>query len=307
MEISIVSWDSAESSLRLIREKVFIEEQEVPKNLEWDGLDKQAIHILGKEGNHPVACARITKNEILGRVAVLKDYRGHGWGDRLIRAAEQYLLKHNKVRLSLNSQANSYFFYFKNGYRFDSEMMWDANIPHLKMSKILSRPNPSSNTFVLGEDQENHYSEDPVAAAAWFQIASQQARREIEIQIKDLAHPVFNNPNCLDNVRKFIRESQQRKVRILINQEIPGLSEHPLMQLQQRMSSRILVRCHSMKADSQNYGNHICFDNSAHMRFDYRSAFCNFDYRIGVKRQKDLFQQSWEQSKQLVEGRTLRI
>jgi predicted GNAT family N-acyltransferase len=307
MEISIVSWDSAESSLRLIRKKVFIEEQQVPENLEWDGLDKQAIHILGKEGNHPVACARITKNETLGRVAVLKDYRGHGWGDRLIRAAEQHLLKHNKVRLNLSAQANSYFFYFKNGYRFDTKMIWDAGIPHLQMTKILSRPNPATNTFILGEDQENHYSEDPVAVPVWFQIACQQARREIEIQIKDLAHPVFNNTNCLDNLRKFIRDSHQRKVRILINQEIPGLSEHPLMQLQQRMSSRILVRCLPMKSDGDNYGNHICFDSSAYMRFDYRSVYCSFDNRLSVKRHKDVFQQNWELSKQLIEGRTLRI
>tara|TARA_B110000196_G_scaffold309684_1_gene311606 strand:- start:37 stop:960 length:924 start_codon:yes stop_codon:yes gene_type:complete len=307
MEISIVKWENAESSLRLIRQRVFIEEQNVPEDLEWDSLDKQAIHILGKEGNHPVACARLVKDQILGRVAVLKDYRGHGWGDRLIHAAEQYLLERGKARLSLSAQANSYPFYFKNGYRHDEEMVWDAGIPHLKMTKILSRPNPASKTYLLGEDQENHYSEQAVAAPAWFQIASSQARREIEIQIKDLAHPVFNNTNCLDNIQRFIRESQQRKVRILINQEIPGLSEHPLIQLQQRMSSRIQIRCIEMKSDGDNYGNHIVFDSSGHLRFDYKSTRCCFDDRLNAKRYKDGFQQNWEKSKQLIEGRTLRI
>jgi predicted GNAT family N-acyltransferase len=307
MEISIVEWDSAEMSLRMIRQKVFVEEQQVPERLEWDGLDKQAIHILGKEGNHPVACARLIENSILGRVAVLKDYRGHGWGDRLIRAAEQYLLDRNKTRLSLSAQANSYPFYFKNGYRYDEEMIWDASIPHLKMTKILGRPNSVSDMFALGKDQESHYNEQPAAASVWFQIASQQARREIEIQIKDLAHPVFNNPNCLDNVRKFIRDSHQRKVRILINQETPGLSEHPLIQLQQRMSSRIQIRCIPMKSDGDNYGNHIVFDNDGHMRFDYRSVYCCFNNRLSVKRHKDVFEQNWEQSRQLIEGRTLRI
>ena len=132
MEINIVKWDDAQSSLRLIRQKVFIEEQQVPQDIEWDNLDKQAIHFLGKEGNRPVACARLINNEYIGRLAVLKDYRSHGWGGRLLRATEQYLIEHHKGRLSLNAQANSYTFYFKNGYRPDDIMHWDANIPHIK-------------------------------------------------------------------------------------------------------------------------------------------------------------------------------
>jgi predicted GNAT family N-acyltransferase len=307
MEVSTVEWDSAQSNLRLIRQKVFIEEQQVPEDLEWDSQDKQAIHFLGKEGNRPVACARLVGDEYLGRVAVLKEYRSHGWGGRLIRAAEQYLLARHKGRLSLNAQANSYPFYFKNGYRPDEEMHWDANIPHLKMTKVLNRPNPASNTFMLGEDKESHYSNQPAASATWFQIGSSQSRRELNIQITDLAHPVFNNTNCVANIAKFIRESHQRKVRILISQEIPGLSEHPLLQLQQRMSSRLLIRWAPMQSDAESYGNHILFDLAGHMRFDYKTAYCCFNNRLSVSRHKASFEKYWENSKELVEGRNLRI
>jgi predicted GNAT family N-acyltransferase len=307
MEISIVEWDSAQSSLRLIRQRVFIEEQQVPKDLEWDSDDKRATHFLGKEGNRPVACARLIKDDYLGRVAVLKEHRGHGWGSRIIRAAEQYLLERHKGRLSLNAQANGYHFYFKNGYRPNEEMFWDANIPHLKMTKILNRPNPVSNTFILGKDQENHYSNQPSASAVWFQIGSSQSRRELNIQITDLAHPVFNNTHCVANIAKLIRGSYKRKVRILINQEIPGLSEHPLLQLQQRMSSRISIRCVPMKADAESYGNHILFDLMGHMRFDYKTAYCCFSNRLSVSRHKALFEQYWGKSKGLIEGRNLKI
>lgn len=307
MEVSTVDWDSAQSSLRLIRQKVFIDEQQVPADLEWDSLDMRATHFLGKEGNRPVACARLVNDEYLGRVAVLKDYRGHGWGGRLIRAAEQHLLARHKGRLSLNAQANSYHFYFNNGYRPDEEMLWDANIPHLKLTKILNRPNPASNTFILGRDQESHYSDQPSASAVWFQIASSQARRELSIQITDLAHPVFNNANCVANIARFIRGSHKRKVRVLINQEIPGLSEHPLLQLQQRMSSRISIRWVPMKADAECYGNHILFDLNGHMRFDYKTAYCCFENRPSVSRHKVHFEQYWLKSKELVEGRNLRL
>ena len=307
MEINIVKWDDAQSSLRLIRQKVFIEEQQVPQDLEWDNLDKQAIHFLGKEGNRPVACARLINNEYLGRLAVLKDYRSHGWGGRLLRAIEQHLVEQHKGRLSLNAQANSYSFYFKNGYRPDENMHWDANIPHVKMTKLLNRPNSSSHTYMLEEDEENHYSDQPAASAAWFQIGTNQSRRELNIQISDLAHPVFNNANCVANIAQFIRESNKRTVRVLINQEVPGLSEHPLLLLQQRMSSRILIRCIPMQNDAESYGNHILFDTSGHMRFDYKTAYCCFNNRISVNRHKARFEQYWEKSKQLVEGRNLRL
>lgn len=307
MEISIVTWDEASTALRHIRQKVFVEEQQVPEDLEWDSDDKLATHLLGKEGNRPVACARLINNEYLGRLAVLKDYRSHGWGGRLLRAAEQYLIDHRKGRLSLNAQANSYTFYFKNGYRPDDIMDWDANIPHIKLTKLLNRPNSSSHDYILGEDQEQHYSEQPAASAVWFQIGSSQARRELIIQIKDLAHPVFNNANCVDNIAKFIRESHKRTVRILIHQEIPGLSEHPLLQLQQRMSSRILIRCIAMPNDAEDHGNHILFDTSGHMRFNYKTSYCCFNNRTSVARHKDRFEQYWEKSKHLIEGRNLRL
>lgn len=307
MEVTFVSWDEAESALRNIRQKVFVEEQNVPSDLEWDADDKQAIHLLGKEGNRPVACARIVNSNCLGRVAVLKDYRGHGWGGRLIRAAEQFLLEKKKNRLSLSAQANSYQFYFANGYRPDDNMVWDANIPHLKMSKILNRPSPTSKTYVLKEDSDNHTSELPVASAVWFQIASSQALRHIDIQITDLNHPVFNNANCVANISQFLRASNQRTVRILINQEIPGLSEHPLLKLHQRMSSRLRVRCVSMKPDADNIGNHILFDLSGHLKFNDKNSQCCFSNAITVRRHKMKFDEYWEKSNELIEGRRLKL
>ena len=99
MEIQIVSWDDAYSALSLIRQKVFIDEQQVPEELEWDADDKHAIHFLGKEGNRPVACARLLKDGKLGRLAVLKDYRSHGWGARILRAAEQSLADNKKNKI----------------------------------------------------------------------------------------------------------------------------------------------------------------------------------------------------------------
>jgi predicted GNAT family N-acyltransferase len=307
MEINFVTWDEAQAALRHIRQKVFVEEQQVPEELEWDTEDKLTTHILGKEGNRPVACARIHKDGKLGRLAVLKDYREHGWGGRILRAAEQHLLDQRKSKIYLNSQANSYLFYFRNGYRPSEEMFWDANIPHIRMHKILNRSNPLGNTFLLGEDDENHVSEQPAACPVWFQIGSSQSCREIIIRIDDLSHPVFNNTFCVENLSVFIRQSHQTQIRVLINKEIPGLSEHPLLLLQQRMSSRFKVRCINTPINKEHHGNQILFDLKGHMRFDYRATYCNFNNRLSVSRHRVHFEQEWGLSKQLVEGRMLNV
>lgn len=307
MEISTVTWDDAQSSLRLIRQKVFIEEQQVPEELEWDGDDKTATHILGKEGNRPVACARILKSGKLGRLAVLKDYRHHGWGGRILRAAEHHLKEQRKNKLYLNAQASSYDFYFQNGYRPSEEMFWDANIPHIRMQKILNRPDPTSKTYILGSDEENHYSEQPAASPVWFMIGSSQCRREINIQISDLAHPLFNNASCVSSLGAFIRSSRQTKVRVLINKEIPGLSEHPLLQLQQRMSSRFNIRIVHMPTNKEGYGNQILFDLAGYLRFDYQTIFCNFSNRLSVSRHRAHFERYWASSKHLIEGRRISV
>lgn len=307
MEISFVRWEDAQSELRHIRQMVFIEEQQVPEELEWDEDDKIAVHMLGKTDGQPAACARLTSDGRFGRLAVLKEHRKQGWGSKLIRLAEKFLHSKKINKIYLHSQANSYYFYFQHGFRPTKEMLWDANIPHIRMQKIIGRPNPNSNTFLLGLDGESYTSEQPAACPVWMQIASSQCRREIDIEIKDLSHPVFNNTFCLENLSAFIRQSQRTRIRVLLHEEIPGLAEHPLMLAHQRVSSRFLVRRIQSSAGRERPKNYFLFDYKGHLRFDLKSTSCNYNDAVSVKRQKMKFEEEWNRSKQLIEGRKLRI
>ena len=78
MRIAIVTWADAEAELSTIRRTVFIEEQQVPEELEWDGEDEAALHVLVHENGQPIACGRMLSDGHIGRMAVLKDYRGRG-------------------------------------------------------------------------------------------------------------------------------------------------------------------------------------------------------------------------------------
>lgn len=302
MEIKVVSWSDAKSALSNIRQRVFVEEQQVPSDLEWDSNDATAVHFLGKEGNRPIACARLLDDGKLGRVAVLADYRGHGWGNRLIRAAEEYLKEHRQSRLYLDAQASAYQFYFESGFRPDQEMFWDANIPHIRMHKVVNRPASASQQYLLGKDEKRHQSEQPAASAAWFQIATGLSHREINIRLHDEAHPLFNNASCIQMLSDFLRKSRYSSVKLLLSREIPGISEHPLLQLQNRLSSRFKV-----KVSDQNHNNHILFDSKGYLEFDYRASHCCMNNRLLVSKQREIFYHMWDNASPCKESRRLHI
>ena len=70
--VSLVCWHDGEPLLRSIREAVFIREQGVPAELEWDGLDESCRHALAlSHQGDAIGCARMRANGHIGRIAVL--------------------------------------------------------------------------------------------------------------------------------------------------------------------------------------------------------------------------------------------
>ena len=72
------SWDQLQQDAKLIRELVFISEQNIPEQDEWDDQDAISQHFVVYDQNQPIATARLLANNSVGRVAVLKAYRGQG-------------------------------------------------------------------------------------------------------------------------------------------------------------------------------------------------------------------------------------
>jgi cystathionine beta-lyase len=125
-----------------IREKVFIKEQNVPKEEELDGLDPACIHFLGLYENTPVATARVRYIDKdtwkIERVAVLKEHREKGFGKEIMENIENEAFKKKVTILILNSQKNAIGFYKSLGYEsLSDDFFFEANIPHIKMQKIL--------------------------------------------------------------------------------------------------------------------------------------------------------------------------
>ena len=123
-----------------IRTIVFVEEQEVPLELEMDEYDAVATHFLLREGETPLATARLVDKHGLakiGRVAVLKEARGRGLGLLLMQAVIDEAKHRGFTESVLDAQTYAVPFYARLGYVAEGEEFDDAGIPHLLMRRKL--------------------------------------------------------------------------------------------------------------------------------------------------------------------------
>lgn len=139
--VEVVEWALAEQPIRNIRATVFIHEQAVPEDLEWDGLDPRCAHVLAwNDAGEAVGTARMQANGTIGRMAVLKDWRGRGVGRALLHALLDLATKRGLPRVTLSAQTHALGFYERAGFHVIGELFMDAGIPHRKMVKDLIAP-----------------------------------------------------------------------------------------------------------------------------------------------------------------------
>lgn len=136
LKIDLVQWKDQQAFLMMIREKVFIEEQKVIPQLEWDGMDEHMIHFLAYDNKKPIGCARaMVKNHHmqLGRMAVLKENRKQGVGSALIEKAIVTAKLNHLSMIHISAQCQAINFYEKFGFKITSGIYLDTNIPHRDM------------------------------------------------------------------------------------------------------------------------------------------------------------------------------
>lgn len=127
------SWDELQNDAKLIREQVFIQEQHIPVEEEWDAQDAVALHFVVYDQAQPIATARLLQNHSIGRVAVLKAYRGQGIGKLLMLEMIQQAKHEQRKFLKLSSQVHAVQFYAGLGFTVQGEQYLDCGIPHIDM------------------------------------------------------------------------------------------------------------------------------------------------------------------------------
>ena len=136
VRIHEVSWENHQSELRAVRNAVFIEEQNVPRELEWDGMDETSIHFMAETtAGDVIGTARLMPSGQIGRMAVLIQQRGHGIGRRLLDRAISSARQRGMEEVFLHAQSHALEFYQKAGFVAAGEQFDEAGIPHRSMTR----------------------------------------------------------------------------------------------------------------------------------------------------------------------------
>ncbi|QIL51230.1 GNAT family N-acetyltransferase [Weissella coleopterorum] len=122
----------------LIRDTVFIGEQGIDPALEHDQMDYERTHFVGYLEQQPVVTGRINANQNswhLERVATLKNYRGRGFAQELLKFIMDQAQKQGIQSVDLNAQMSAQSFYFKLGFEAFGQPFYEAGLEHIKMHK----------------------------------------------------------------------------------------------------------------------------------------------------------------------------
>ncbi|MCQ9472382.1 GNAT family N-acetyltransferase [Pseudomonas alliivorans] len=131
--VSVADWQRKNADIRRIRDAVFIAEQSVPPELEWDSEDMDAVHFLASEGDYPIGTARLLQDGEIGRLSVLKDWRGLKVGEALLNAAISEAEKRGLKEQKLSAQVQAIAFYERFGFTVVSDEFLEAGLPHVNM------------------------------------------------------------------------------------------------------------------------------------------------------------------------------
>ena len=290
-----VDYAAALPELRSVRETVFVQEQAVPLELEWDELDPHCRHVLARDNaGRPIGTGRLTPEHKIGRMAVLAGWRGRGVGDALLRGLldEARALGWHKV--SLNAQSSAVGFYVRHGFLPYGEPFVEAGIDHQAMQLLLDAPNPV----------ETHAG----ALAALLGVIG-QARRELHIYSRELDPGLLDAPEVIAALRRFATSGGAAQV-LLQDPITPQRSLAPLIGLGQRLPSALAFRAIEEPTDRAYPSAYVVNDRGGYY---FRPLGHRFDGETrldGAARARQLlgtFDPVWQRARPCTEYRALGI
>ncbi len=314
------SWQLAPAALKDIRRTVFIDEQKVPPELEWDDTDEVADHFLAVlPDNTPVGTARLFNTlgdtAHIGRMAVLPHYRGKG----IARALLRHLMTEAAGQvddLYLSAQDHAVPFYQRSGFHVCTGPYDDAGIPHFGMRCLApelvnadfgsqsQRPAP----MILGQDDQSWLVDADHQIPALMDSLASQARLRIWLYDQVLDHELYDRQRFRDLLSGLARNHRNSEIRILVHDDRPLVKRrHQVVELMRRLPSSVNLRLVNsdypredqpfMVVDRQG----VLFRH----RFDRPEGFANFSDSGRGKLLSENFQRMWDTSRPSLELREL--
>lgn len=131
--VRLGSWAELAADAGPIRFQVFVDEQQVPAEMELDEFDALSCHALALADGRPVGTGRLLPDGHIGRMAVLAGWRGRGVGAALLQALIDEAGRRGMARLALSAQTHALGFYARFGFVPEGEVYEEAGLPHQGM------------------------------------------------------------------------------------------------------------------------------------------------------------------------------
>lgn len=247
-QVDRVTWNDAEDDLRTLRELIFIREQNVPPELEWDGKDEDCVHLLARDGKgRPIGTSRMTADGHIGRMAVLRTWRNKGVGSTMLTALTTIARARQLPRVQLDAQVQAIDFYTHQGFEVQGDEFMDANIPHKHMVRTLPSLNEGLNINdlqkqILGENREliRLESRDDNRLAASCMVG--QGQFSLRLFTPNLDSRIFDTSEFIAAVKNLALASTHSKIYILIVDPTQAVTRgHRIVELARRISSHIFI------------------------------------------------------------------
>ncbi|MGH8809650.1 MAG: GNAT family N-acetyltransferase [Noviherbaspirillum sp.] len=132
--VTIGDWTTQKTGAQAVRHDVFVVEQKVPLEMEWDAMDAVCLHALASDADgRAVATGRLLPDGHIGRMAVLETARGQGIGGAILLALMAEAKRRGDRVVMLNAQTHAEPFYRRYDFVRDGEEFMEAGIPHIHM------------------------------------------------------------------------------------------------------------------------------------------------------------------------------
>ncbi len=312
--VETANYDTDIDALRAVREPVFVHEQQVPLDLEWDELDPKSIHVLAREAatGTPIGTGRLTPERKIGRMAVLPEWRGRGVGGALLIRLMDIARERGIDEVSLHAQVAAMDFYSAHGFEPYGERFMEAGIEHQSMRRQLERAEPlqrrAAGPSTAGTEQE--FSTFTDCRDALLNLL-RSARHQLWIYSRDLDPLLLGDPAALEEIRRVGLSGRGADIRIIVHD--PAAAGHErsgLLPLAQRMSSTVQIRRPTEDVDLQYPSAFVLADAGGYL---FRPLGSRYDGNMnphapGRQRQLlDYFREVWERSAVAEELRQLRL
>ncbi len=239
------SWPVDGAELRAIREQVFVVEQNVPVEEELDALDATSRHVIARDAEgRAIGTARLTAEHAIGRMAVLREWRGRGVGAALLRTLLEQARALGWPSVHLHAQRQAIAFYEKAGFVAEGAEFLECDIPHRMMRLPLPAPTPPPAAPLAPRPAARVLqSEDRAQALAAVLALLADARSEIAVQTRDLDAGLLDVADVVEAVKRIALSGRHARVRLLVHEPRKAVTEgHALLRLAQQLPSAIAVR-----------------------------------------------------------------